>query len=75
MKFNNSLLKDRKIVEGTKQVMDEVKRTYAANIEPGENIPNQDIIFNINDQLFLETLLMMIKGNTIKYKSIRKKIT
>ena len=74
-KFNNSLLKDKKFVEETKQVIDEVKRTYAANIEPGENIQNQDIIFNINDQLFLETLLMMIRGNTIKYSSIRKKMT
>ena len=74
-KFNNSLLKDKKIVEETKQVIDEVKRTYAANIELGENIPNQDIIFKINDQLFLETLLMMIRGNTIKFSSIRKKIT
>ena len=71
-KFNNSLLKDKKCVEETKQVIDEVKRTYATNIEPGENIPNQDIIFNINDQLFLETLLMMIRDNTIKYSSIRK---
>ena len=72
-KFNNSLLKDKKFVEETKQVIDEVKRIYAANIEPGENIPNQDIIFNINDQLFLETLFMMIRGNTTKYSSIRKK--
>ena len=71
--FNNSLLKDKKFVEETKQVIDEVKRTYATNIELGENVPNQDIIFNINDQLFLETLLMMIRGNTIKFSSIRKK--
>ena len=72
-KFNNSLLKDKQFVEETKQVIDEVKRTYAANIELGENIPNQDLIFNINDQLFVETLLMMIRGNTIKFSSIRKK--
>ena len=52
---------------------EEVKGTYATNIEPGENIPNQDIVFNINDQLFLETLLMMIRGKTIEYSSIRKK--
>ena len=73
-KFNNSLLKDKKIVDEMKRVIEEVKGTYATNIEPGENIPNQDIVFNINDQLFLETLLMMIRGNTIKYSSIRKKI-
>ena len=32
-----------------------------------------EIQFNINDQLFLETLLMMIRGNTIKYSSEKKK--
>ena len=38
-----------------------------------ENISNEDILFNINDQLFLETLLMMIRGHTIKYSFIKKK--
>ena len=37
------------------------------------NIANDEIQFNINDQLFLETLLMMIRGNTIKYSSEKKK--
>ena len=30
-------------------------------------------MFYINDQLFLETLLMTIRENTIKYSSIKKK--
>ena len=37
------------------------------------NIANDEIQFNINDQLFLETLLMMIRGYTIKYSSEKKK--
>ena len=37
-----------------------------------ENIANDEIQFNINDQLFLETLLMMIRGNTIKNSSEKK---
>ena len=37
------------------------------------NIANDEIQFNINDQLFLETSLMMIRGNTIKYSSEKKK--
>ena len=37
------------------------------------NIANDEIQFNINDLLFLETLLMMIRGNTIKYSSEKKK--
>ena len=38
-----------------------------------ENIANDEIQFNINDQLFLETLLMMIRGNTIKTVLRRKR--
>ena len=36
------------------------------------NKANDEIQFNINDQLFLETVLMMIRGNTIKYSSENK---
>ena len=43
-KFNNSLLKDNKFIEGKKRVIEEVKGTYATNTEPGENITNQDIV-------------------------------
>lgn len=72
-KFNNSLLKDRKYVDTIKNVIEEVKQTYSTNIRPDENTPNQNLQFNINDQLFLETLLMIIRGNTIKFSSIKKK--
>lgn len=37
------------------------------------NIPDECIKFEINDQLFLETLLLMIRGNSIKFSSIKKK--
>ena len=37
------------------------------------NIANDEIQFNINDQLFLETLLMMIRDNSIKYSSEKNK--
>ena len=36
-------------------------------------MPIEELQFNINDQLFLETLLMIIRGDTIKYSSIKKK--
>ncbi|MCG7876954.1 MAG: reverse transcriptase family protein, partial [Candidatus Thiodiazotropha endolucinida] len=42
------------------------------NNDNTEFIPN-DIEFTINDQLFLETLLIMIRGETIKYSSMKKK--
>ena len=37
------------------------------------NEDTQQSEFNINDQLFLETLLLMIRGNTIKYSYFKKK--
>ena len=52
--------------------IEDVKKTYVNNGND-VNIANDEIQFNINDQLFLETLLMMIRGNTIKYSSEKKK--
>lgn len=74
-KFNNSLLKDKSYIEEIKKTIEEVKNTYVINVNDvkRDNISNNDIKFNINDQLFLETLLMIIRGNTIKYSSIKKK--
>ena len=51
------------------------KRMYVTNNENinVNEILDNDIVFNINDQLFLETLLMTIRGETIKYSSVKKK--
>ena len=43
------------------------------NIENIENIHNSTIQFVINDQLFLETLLMEIRGKTISFSSYKTK--
>ena len=47
---------------------------YATNNENinVNDISDNDIVFTINDQLFLETLLMTIRGDTIKYNSVKK---
>ena len=37
------------------------------------NISNSEIQFTINDQLFLETLLMNIRGKSIAYSVFKKK--
>ena len=74
-KFNYTLLKDKDYVSLIKNTIDDVKKTYISNennLNHG-NISNEEIQFHINDQLFLETLLMMIRGNTIKYSSEKKK--
>ena len=74
-KFNNSLLKNTQYIDKIKKIIEDVKQTYATNLNPDEMIPNLDLQFNINDQLFLETLLMMIGRDTIKYSSIKKKLS
>ena len=71
-KFNNTLLKDNEYVALIKNTIEDVKKTYVNN-GIDVNIANDEIQFNINDQLFLETSLMMIRGNTIKYSSEKKK--
>ena len=39
-----------------------------------DKIPNKDLEFYITDQLWLETLLMEIRGKTISYSSHKKKV-
>ena len=72
-KFNNSLLKDNQYIDKIKNIIEDVKKTYATNLNPDEYMPIEELQFNINDQLFLETLLMSIRGDTKKYSSIKKK--
>ena len=55
-----------------KNTIEDVKKTYVNNGND-VNVASDEIQFIINDQLFLETLLMMIRGNTIKYSSEKKK--
>ena len=71
-KFNNSLLKDQNYIKLIKDTISEVIQTYSSNNSRG-TVENQPTEFNINEQPFLETLLLMIRGNTIKYSSFKKK--
>ena len=53
-----------------------VKKQYALpvyNIDEIDNIPNTEIQFNINDQLFLDVLLMELRGQSISYASFKNK--
>ena len=75
-KFNNSLLRDKTYVNQIKTLINDIKRQYAImlyNTEELDKIPIDDIQFTISDQLFLETLLMEIRGKTISYSSYIKK--
>ena len=75
-KFNNSLLYDLEYLKIINEKIEEVKKQYCLpvyNINNIQNISNNELIFVINDQLFLETLLMEIRGKTISYSSYKKK--
>ena len=78
-KFNNSLLKDPEYCKKIKEVIKNVKNQYFLDQNNDDinisNIPNSEIQFSINDQLFLEVLLMEIRGKTISYSSYKKKQT
>ena len=57
-----------------KKILD-VKEQYALPvyyIDEIDNIPNTEIQFNINDQLFLDILLMELRGQSISYASFKK---
>ena len=71
LKFKNSLLKDHTYIQIVKDTISDVKQTYATN--NNDNLDNQQSEYSINSQLFFETLLLMIRGNTIKYSSFKKK--
>ena len=48
-------------------IIEEVKQAYEINLQGKMNIPNEDIMFKIKDELFLETLLCIIRAHTIRY--------
>ena len=75
-KFNNSLLYDKEYIDIVKQKIREVKVQYSAlvyNFDNFDEIQDEDLQLTIHRQLFLETLLMEIRGKTISYSSYRKK--
>ena len=74
-KFNNSLLKDKDYVKEVKNCIQNLKQQYMIPVYNLEYILSNenDLQLTISDQLFLETLLMEIRGKTISYSSYKKK--
>ena len=76
-KFNVSLLKDKTYVDTIKKCIKDTKVQYMLpvyNMDLVEDNLNNDLIqFTISHQLFLETLLMEIRGKTISYSAYKKK--
>ena len=60
-KFNNSLLNDIEFLDTIKNRILEVKKQYA-------------VTFTIDDQLFLETLMMELRAKCIAYGSYKKSL-
>ena len=76
-KFNTSLLKDRKYIEEVKSCITKVKEQYMIPVYNFENFKdnkNDDSLhFTISDQLFLDVLMMEIRGKTISYSAFKQK--
>ena len=65
--MNNSLLKNLEYVKLIKERISQIKQQYIIEEQSVNiNIPNEDIIINIDDQLFYETLLFEIRGHQRK---------
>nr|XP_034320385.1 uncharacterized protein LOC105331900 isoform X1 [Crassostrea gigas] len=75
-KFNNSLLTEKEYIKIVKQIVIDIKKQYSCFVYDKDNIssvPDDNIQFTISDQLFLDTLLMEIRGKTISYSTYIKK--
>ena len=76
-KFNVSLLKDKAYINTVKKCIIDIKEQYMLPVYNTEfikdNLNNDMVEFTISHQLFLEMLLMEIRGKTISYSAYRKK--
>ena len=76
MSFNNSLLKDKEYLSLVRTWINDEKIKYAVplyNLENICNIPDESLQLSIDYDVFLEMLLLRIRGETIKYASYKKK--
>lgn len=77
-KHNNSLLNDSDYVNIINDKIKEVKMQYALpvyNLDDIDYIPDEEIQINIDDQLFLQNLLMEFRGKSVSFASFIKKQT
>ena len=75
-KHNNSLLTDIDYLNIINNKIHEIKCQYALPVYNFDNInliPDNQLQFSIDDQLFLEVLLMEIRGKSISYSCYKKK--
>ena len=78
LKFNNSLLYEKDYSKIVREKIIDLKKQYAAliyNRDTIQEIDDNKLQLTINVQLFLEMLLLEIRGKTISFASYIKKIT
>ena len=76
-KFNNSLLYEKDYSKIVREKIIDLKKQYAAliyNRDKIQEIDDNELQLTINVQLFLEMLLLEIRGKTISFASYIKKI-
>ena len=75
-KFNSSLLKDENYIILVKRTLNNLIEDHRINPHVGvqntNEYNNMNIELNINDQLFLETFLVVLRGETIKFCAQKK---
>ena len=75
-KHNNSLLTDSEYLKTINSKIQDIKKQYCLpvyNHEAIDEIPDEELQLVIDDQLFLETVMMEIRGKSISYASYKKK--
>ena len=75
-KFNTELLKDESYLKLVKECIMDEKRKYAVpvyNLHNLETIDDSEIHLTVDFDIFMEMLLLQIRGETIKYASYIKK--
>ena len=78
-KFNDSLLNNDDYIKIVDQCIETTIKQYASPIYSDDFITDpcnyKEIIFQINDDLFYETLLMLIRGETVKFSKRKARDT
>ena len=76
-KFNESLLSDEGYIKAVEECIERIVEQYSLPIYLHSFLANpcnyKDIEFQIEDDLFYETLLMMIRGETVKFSKQKVK--
>ena len=74
-KFNNNLLRNEDYIELINKIIDNEIYTYVIPVYHPIYLKGnyKDILFKVEDDLFLELLFLKIRGETIKFLSIEKK--